>query len=130
MVVEAKKKVEMLEEQYRNEGKPHPDEGEEESSDDGWSPPLPADEDPVREEKLEQVRELTEEQRRAVEDVRRLVRGPAGVVVAVAVRFGAGVAGVIERDVSGGDLHRWGSWVSVVRQCWRGVVTHPICREL
>ena len=49
-----KKKVEMLEEQYRKEGKPRPDEDEDASSDGPWTPPLPRDEDPEREEKLEQ----------------------------------------------------------------------------
>ncbi|MHC4937877.1 MAG: hypothetical protein ACYTHK_02775 [Planctomycetota bacterium] len=49
-----KKKVEMLEDQYRKDEEPHPEMGEEELFEDGWTPPAPGDEDLDRDEKLEQ----------------------------------------------------------------------------
>jgi len=48
-----KKKVEMLEKQYRNDTDARPEAGEGESSDDDWTPPVPSDDDPEREEQLE-----------------------------------------------------------------------------
>ena len=49
-----KKKVEMLEEQYRKEGTPAGTGSDEEAFEDGWAPPPTKDDDPDRDEKLDQ----------------------------------------------------------------------------
>jgi hypothetical protein len=49
-----KKKVEMLEKQFRDEGHPRPDAEGEESFEDGWVPSSAGEDDPEREQKLEQ----------------------------------------------------------------------------
>ena len=47
-----KKKVEMLEDQYREDEEPHPEMGEAESLEDGWAKPAPGDDDLERDDLL------------------------------------------------------------------------------
>jgi hypothetical protein len=49
-----KKKVEMLEKQFRQDGHARPDPKDEDSSEEDWVPSLHGENDPVREQKLEQ----------------------------------------------------------------------------